>query len=186
MKNKWQLPTIKRTFCVPDWLIAYRRRPPVKPGVGATHFFLDDFRFEAIWNNPEGSLKHLKTKIVLSPDFSIYREWPLVLQLWNSYRNRWCGAFWQSKGYSVIPTVSWAGPNSYDFCFAGIEPGGIVAIGTVGVTDIAQTIAFRAGFREMIQRLKPQHILCYGPFPKNIDTLIDITTYPSFWKKKGH
>lgn len=185
MNNKWEFPTIKRCQMIPDWLVAYRRQPNA-PGQGATHFFLDDFRFEAVWNNPEESLKHLKTKIVLSPDFSIYRDWPLALQIWNTYRNRECGAYWQEKGLRVIPTVSWAGPDSYDFCFAGIEPGGIVAIGTVGLqNDDATGSYFHAGFIEMIQRLSPKTVLCYGPVLDSVSDFTKIITYPTFWKKKG-
>ena len=186
MKSKWEFPVIKGVEVVPDWLIAYRRRLPSRSGIGATHFFLDDFRFESIWNDPKGSLKHLKTSVVLSPDFSIHYEWPIALQIWNTYRNRWCGAFWQSQGYLVIPTVSWSNTDSFDFCFAGIEPGSVVAIATVGLqNNLAAKVSFRVGFDEMNQRLRPKHILCYGQFPEEIETNVEITTYPTFWEKKG-
>lgn len=186
MKSKWDFPLIKRCDLIPDWLIAYRRRLPKTPGIGATHFFLDDFRFESIWNNPEGSTKYLKTPVVLSPDFSIHYEWPIALQIWNTYRNRWCGAFWQSQGLSVIPTVSWSNPDSFGFCFDSIEPGGVVAIATVGLqNNLAARLGFRAGFDEMNQRLRPKQILCYGKLPEEIETDVTITTYPTFWQKKG-
>lgn len=185
MKNKWEFPTIRRCDLIPDWLIAYRLGLPEKEGPGATHFFLDDFRFEAIWNNPEGSREHLATKIVLSPDFSLYRDWPLALQIWNTYRNRWCGAFWHSRGYSVIPTISWSGAESYNFCFAGIEPGGVVAIGTVGLErDEATRSYFHAGFQEMMRSLSPTTILCYGKVPESVSQLANIITYPTLWDKK--
>lgn len=185
MKSKWKFPVIKGVEVVPDWLIAYRRRLPSKSGVGATHFFLDDFRFESIWNDPEGSLKHLKTEVVLSPDFSLYRNWPLALQIWNTYRNRWCGAFWADSGYQVIPTVSWSGPESYDFCFAGLEPGGVVAIGTVGLEkEDATRSYFHIGFIEMMNRLRPKTVLCYGQIPHSVSGLAKIIAYPTFWEKK--
>ena len=193
MKTKADFPTIKNEHCIPDWLIAYRRRLPKSEGVGATHFFLDDFRFESIWSNPEGSLKHLKTEVVLSPDFSLYQDWPLALQIWNTYRNRWCGAFWQSKGYKVIPTVSWSGPESYDFCFAGLEPGGVVAVGTVGLEKDNEIIRnyFHIGFIEMMNRLKPKTVLSYGQIPTLRQaqraasvSQAKIITYPTFWEKK--
>lgn len=187
MSNQWQFPIIKATPTIPDFLIAYRRRPPKREGIGATHFFLDDFRFESIWNDPTSSLKHLKTPVVLSPDFSLYRDWPLALQIWNTYRNRWCGAFWQSKGYQVIPTISWGGPESYEFCFAGLEPGGVVAISALGILGMAEHHLFMAGFDEMRERIKPTKILCYGAFPEpqNGHLCEDIITYPTFWSKKG-
>ena len=182
MSNEWEFPIIKRCDLIPDFLIGYRKKRPNSSGIGATHFFLDDFRFSSIWSNPHTSLDHIKTPIVLSPDFSLYRDWPLALQIWNTYRNRWCGAFWQSRGLTVIPTVSWSGPSSYDFCFDAISPGGVVAISMLGVKGEADNYFFMAGFLEMKRRIKPSQILCYGNPPESLaDQLI---TYPTFWQKK--
>ena len=182
MSNEWQFPIIKATQIIPDFLIGYRKKARRCSGIGATHFFLDDFRFESIWNDPIVSHKHIKTSVVLSPDFSLYRDWPLALQIWNTYRNRWCGAFWQSRGLTVIPTVSWSGPESYDFCFDAIESGGVVAISMLGVKGAAANYIFMAGFFEMKRRIKPSEILCYGNAPESLaDELI---SYPTFWQKK--
>ncbi len=38
---------------------------------------------------------------VLSPDFSMYTNYPEAFQIWQVYRNRWCAAYWQSKGIKV-------------------------------------------------------------------------------------
>ena len=32
----------------------------------------------------------------------------------------------------VIPTISWSGARSYEFCFDGVEKGSIVAVGMIG------------------------------------------------------
>ncbi len=202
MGNEWEFPIIKRCDLIPDFLIGYRKKMkkragmPIKkragmpvPGtgkIGCTHFFLDDFRFCSIWNDPHTSLDHIKTSVVLSPDFSLYRDWPLALQIWNTYRNRWCAAFWQSRGLDVIPTVSWSGPASYDFCFDAIEPGGVVALSMLGVKGTVANYFFMAGFFEMKRRINPSQILCYGNAPESLaDQLI---SYPTFWQKKqaGH
>lgn len=189
MSNEWEFPIIKRCDLIPDFLIGYRKkvrqagRPvPYGGGIGATHFFLDDFRFESIWSDPSGSLDHIKTNVVLSPDFSLYRDWPLALQIWNTYRNRWCGAWWQSRGLTVIPTVSWSGPESYDFCFDGIQPGGAVALSMLGIKGAAANYIFMAGLFEMKRRIKPSHILCYGNPPN--DLADHVISYPTFWQKK--
>ena len=37
------------------------------------HFFLDDYKFESLWNNPEPRIEKLSAfRAVLSPQFSIY------------------------------------------------------------------------------------------------------------------
>lgn len=98
------------------------------------HFFLDDYKFEAIWNNPEPRVEKLrKYKAVLTPNYSIYTEMPLSLKVYNTFRSRWCGAYLQSKGIKVIPTVAWGEPNTFWFCFDGISKGSIVAVSTIGV-----------------------------------------------------
>ena len=58
------------------------------------HFFLYDYRFERVWEKPDTVLEKLRPyRAVLSPDFSMYLEMTPVLQLYNVFRNRWCGAY---------------------------------------------------------------------------------------------
>ncbi len=55
------------------------------------HFFLYDYRFERVWKNPDSDLERLsRYRAVLSPDFSMYLEMAPVMQLYNTFRNRWC------------------------------------------------------------------------------------------------
>ena len=62
------------------------------------HFFLYDYRFERVWKNPDGNIEKMsRYRAVLSPDFSMYLEMAPVMQLYNVFRNRWCGAYWASK-----------------------------------------------------------------------------------------
>jgi len=85
------------------------------------HFFLYDYKFERIWSNPDESIGKLKRyRAVLTPDFSMYLEMPLALQLYNTFRNRWCGAYFASKGIRVIPAVNWGDESTFSFCFDGI------------------------------------------------------------------
>ena len=95
------------------------------------HFFLYDYNFEKIWNTPDKYVELLSEyKGVLSPDFSMYTEMPYAVQIYNTFRNRWCGAYLASKGIKVIPTVAWSDRGSFDFCFKGIPKGSIVAVST--------------------------------------------------------
>lgn len=74
-------------------------------------------------------------KIHYPPDFSMYSDLPLAIQIYNTFRRRWCGAFWQEQGLNVIPSVCWGTSESYDFCFEGIEKGSIVAVLSFGNTE---------------------------------------------------
>jgi hypothetical protein len=168
---------------IPAWLTPYRTRIRSIQGTagGAVHFFLDDYRFETVWSRPHKALEYLgKFQTLLTPDFSLYVDMPHALQLWNVYRSRWCGAYWASCGFSVIPTVSWAGRESFAFCFAGIARHSLVAVSTVGIQrgDHRQ---FAQGFREMLARIEPSGVLCYGKLPNDLAALIEVYPYPTRW-----
>lgn len=138
------------------------------------HFFLDDYRFESIYTNPEKKIETLKNfKAVLTPDFSMYVEMPTALQLFNTFKNRWVSAYLQERGISVIPTVCWGDLASFNFCFDAIEKGSIVAVSTLGVRN--EKSHFMLGYNEMLRRIKPCKIICYGkPFEEMKGDIIEI------------
>lgn len=187
--NHWGVPLLRRAPLdrLPRWLVPYGQRIQANepPDDGAVHFFLEDYRFETVWKRPRQALQSLRPyTTLLTPDFSLYRDWPLMLQMWNVYRNRWCGRFWQEQGFRVIPSVSWSTSKSYDFCFLGVPRRGVVAIGTVGVR-LEQTLEydlFMDGFYEMVRRLEPVLVLSYGPAPAACRELVEIVTYPTRWQ----
>jgi hypothetical protein len=186
--NRYGIPQLRRdSFArIPKWMAPYRQRiksnQPLEDG--ACHFFLDDYRFESVWNHPTKALSVFGPyPVVLTPDFSLYRDWPLTIQQWNIYRSRWCGAFWQSQGVSVIPTISWGAASSYDFCFLGVARGSIVAISTVGVRldKPVEYHLFMLGFAEMVRQINPALVLCYGQAPVTCSDFVKTLCYPTRW-----
>ncbi len=186
--NAYGIPDLLHTSVnqVPDWFVPYRQQIRSSQSLtdGAVHFFLDDYRFETVWSRPQKALDALRPyTTVLSPDFSLYRDWPLMLQLWNTYRNRWCGRFWQEQGFTVIPTVSWSTSRSYDFCFLGVPQRSMVAVSAVGV-NLQEPLEYRlflSGFTKMVRQLAPQIVLSYGPVPAACRELVEVKTYPTRW-----
>lgn len=128
------------------------------------HFFVDDYRFDGIYRHPQKSLaKYSQYKFLLTPDFSTYPEMNMWRQIESVGMNRWCGAYWQSKGLAVVPTISWSLFPSYDFCFAGVEQGSIVAVSTLGCRECRH--GFLAGYHAMCKKLSPSAVICFGkPF----------------------
>lgn len=138
------------------------------------HFFLDDYKFESLWNNPELRIEKLRNhRAILTPQFSLYTEMPLALKVYNTFKNRWCGAYYQSEGIHVIPSILWGTPETFWFCFDGIEPESYVAVSTIGMRK--EKDLFLNGYREMVKRISPTAVICYGePFDEMTGNIIPI------------
>ena len=117
----------------------------------------------------------------------MYLEMAPVMQLYNVFRNRWCGAYWASKGIRVVPTVNWGDESTFDFCFEGIEQGSVVAVSTYMASEhdnrCDQKEWFMAGYNEMLRRIEPEKIICYNtPFPEMQGDIVYVDYERSSWK----
>lgn len=120
-EGELEMPRILPESRVPSRLI------PFSKAIGSTdfeawiHFYEDDAVFERIWNDPQRYLPILKRfSGVITPDFSLYRDMPLVMQQWNTYRGKAIGHWLQANGIPVIANVRFADERSYDFCCMGV------------------------------------------------------------------
>ena len=114
---------------------------------------------------------------IVSPDCSLYRDMPLVLQIMNTYLNRALGHYLQKSGITVIPNVRWGDERTYrgvpgcaePFAFKGVERGSVVSIGTYGCIDGEENrFFFRDGLEEMLKAIEPDKVLVYGRIPTDI------------------
>ncbi|WP_243344266.1 DUF4417 domain-containing protein, partial [Anaerococcus sp. AGMB09787] len=97
------------------------------------HFYIYDRVFKQIINNPEKYRDELKKfNVIISPDFSVCYDMPIIRQIYSTYMNRVLGAYYQNHGIKVIPNVRWGDSRSYEFCFEGLEKEETYAIGSYG------------------------------------------------------
>jgi hypothetical protein len=90
-------------------------------------------------------------------------DMPLGMKIWNTYRSRLLGQMLQDFNANVIPTLSWAEKATYEFCFSGIEPGGVVSVSTLGVKRSKESInIWFDGMDAAIKMLQPKCIIEYG------------------------
>ena len=144
-------------------------------------FFVDDWRFYGIFDDPKRTLKKVSQyKVLCTPEYSLYADLDLWRQMEHVAKNRWVGAYWQSKGLKVIPSINWGLSQTFDFCFDGVEKGSVVAIGMIGCKT--NKISFMRGYDEMLNRIEPKTILCYGkPFKEMGGNIIKIDD----WHKRN-
>lgn len=160
----WQMPIILNDDFIPKDLIGFNYAKSSENKDCGIHFYVDDYQFERVWNYPEKYVDVLKEyECILSPDFSLYLDMPMPMKIWNIYRSRLVGQYFQSKGIKVIPTISWAEKETFSFCFLGIPKGSIVSISTIGVKQDPNALQiWRDGVDEMIKQIEPKAILVYG------------------------
>ena len=134
----------------------------------AVHFFLDDYQFTRVWNDPDRYVKPLSEfDFVLSPDFSMYTDMPRAMQIYNHYRKHWLAAYWQAHGIKVIPTICWSDADSFEWCFDGEPTHSTVAVSSVGCLQQRGALdGFMAGYNEMLRRLEPERVIFYGKVPE--------------------
>ena len=160
----WQMPIINNDNYIPTDLIGFNYAKTSKNKNVGIHFYVDDYQFERLWNAPEKYVDVLmEYECILTPDFSLYMDMPMPMKIWNIYRSRQIGAYYQSKGIKVIPTISWAEAETFEFCFLGIPKGSIVSVSTIGVKQDKEALQiWKDGMQEMINQIEPSTILVYG------------------------
>ena len=160
----WQMPIIENDNFIPTDLIGFNYAKSNDNKKCGIHFYLDDYQFERLWNNPEDYVTILSEyECILSPDFSLYLDMPMPMKIWNIYRSRQIGQYYQSQGIKVIPTLSWAEKETFEFAFKGIPKGSIVSISTIGVKRDEKALQiWKDGMDAMIKEIEPSTILVYG------------------------
>lgn len=160
----WSMPQLSPCYDVPERIIPFNEAMTSKDIEAGVHFFIEDYQFERLWSTPERYLPILKKySVVFTPDFSIYRDMPLAMKMWNVYRNKLLGAWMQSNGLKVIPTVTWSEYESFPYCFSGLPQNSTLAVSTVGscITKRSRNV-LEHGIRKLLNELSPRTLLIYG------------------------
>ena len=187
-----ELPVIKTSDKVPEKVVTFSKAMSKSWSDFDCWvvFYEHDRKFERLWNNPKQYLDKLKKfKGVISPDFSLYRNMPLIMQMWNTYRGRAIAVWLQNNGIDIIPNVRFGDERTFSFCFDGIEENKTVAVGTHGcIKRKEDKIFFKIGLARMVQRLSPKTIIVYGSVPDSIfkpykDMGINIIAFESEFSK---
>lgn len=177
--------TLNRHF---DWITFNNANACKERYRFGVHFFTDDYLFERLWNYPVRYRKLLEDfPVVTTPDFSLFSDWPLAVQIYNHFRKHLIGAYLQQNGVRVIPTICWGDQRSYSWCFDGEPSGGTVAVSSVGTQRRPETKQlFLDGYNEMLSRLNPTKIIFFGDVPDGCEGPIEhhASFYQEIQKRK--
>ncbi len=184
----YEMPCIKTSNKIPNKVILFSKamESKTKDFDQWVMFYEHDYKFECLWKNPKKYLERLKKfNGIISPDFSMYRNMPLAMQIWNTYRNRALAIWFQSNGIEVIPNVRWNDERTYTFAFDGIEKEKTIAIGTHGCLRGKENREYlEKGLDVAVQQLNPRRIIVYGSalgriFDRYRDRGIEIIVFES-------
>ena len=190
--DTYDMPIVRKTeFSAIDWehlKITGVQNASVKNSDKNTMItmFSSDKRLLSLWNEP---LKKIGLfhgfAAVCTPDYSLYPTMNINDIRHNIYKARWLGATWQNYHCTVLPTVGWVLPDTYDLCFSGLEYGSVVVISTIGCQEKPKE--FLAGFREMKARLNPPLIIVYGDMiPGMTGTFLNFPYEEGFCRKQKY
>lgn len=144
------------------------------------HFFTSDRDFECIWKSPDRYIPLLRRfGAVVMPDFSIYYDIPLALQIYNKYRSHWLAQYFSYNGVKVIPNISLNVPQNDYILGSGYPRRSIVAVSSVGsVRSTEETdIFFNSVFR-ISDLLDPLEILHFYSAKTSLFLYDQVTNIP--------
>ena len=152
-----EIPILRPTDKLPNRLISFSKAMRTNDYDQWVHFYEDDGGFERVWNRPNCYLPRLKKfNGIITPDFSLYRDMPLVMQQWNTYRGRALGHWWQTQGMEVIPNVRTADKRSFRFSCYGVPRESPICMGIHGCVRIREERElFKRGLLYVINEIRP-------------------------------
>lgn len=163
--GEYEIPCISATECVPNKLISFSKALSSTDHDQWIHFYEDDYLFECVWDSPNDYLALFKKfNGVILPDFSLYRDMPLNLQISNIYRSRAIGNWLQrDNNIKIISNIRYGDERTYKISCDGVEHGGTIAIGSHGnMKCCTDRKFFLEGLDVITEILHPSVIVVYG------------------------
>lgn len=170
-------------------------------------FYTDDHHFENIWAVPSIYTKRLVNRrfyAVCTPDFTIAKDCPKATIIWQSYRQKWTGRYWQEAGIRIIPSVSHLTVDMEpEMLYTGIPTGAPCVsvelhsfkepVSKIGPPPevLLEEVCF--SLQSIVKYLKPQSLLVYGR--ANRDEMVEaaglpkslhIISVPDFMTERSH
>lgn len=168
-----EIPCVRTSELLPNSLIPFSKSTSAKDANGWLHFYEHDVKIEALWNNPYKYLQNIRRYSgVISPDYSLYRDMPLCMQIYNIYRGRALSYWLSENGVEVIPNVRWGDERTFNIACLGVEKNKTIAVGTHGcIKSLNDKQLFIKGFDHVINELTPKNVVVYGRVPERIFNL---------------
>lgn len=123
--NEWGVPVLDITMqatCVEHPILHWHdfRKRMTRMNVGSVHFYIDDFYFNVLWEQPNFVFDSCKS--ITEPNFSVYDNMPKAVGLYQLYKKRWLARYWQMRGVRIFVDI-YGGEKFKDYMFLGVPKG---------------------------------------------------------------
>lgn len=130
-----------------------------KTGVGTYHFYVDDYRFNAIWNDPTKVINSGCGAIV-EPNCSLYETTPIGYGIFLIYKKRWIARFMQDYGINVFVDLN-VTEKFMKYNILGV-PKGYNAFFTRGYDNRLKALEYELEIAREISGLETPNLCVYG------------------------
>ncbi len=161
--NVFDIPTL-RIDCQPENGVllpvsAWGADSRQKKGIQTYHFYVDDYRFEAIWKDPMKVLLS-DCSCVVEPNLSLFDTTPVAYGLQQIYKKRWISRYWQECGVKVYADLN-VSLKFREYNRMGI-PDGYNAFATRGYDDRIETLETELQLAREISGKETPNLVVYG------------------------
>lgn len=131
----------------------------LKKDVQTYHFYVEDYRFEAIWKDPTTVLNS-GCSAVVEPNLSLFDTTPVAFGLQQIYKKRWIARYFQECGVKVYADLNVA-RKFYKYNRMGI-PDGYNAFATRGYADRQEYLKMEIQTAREISGKDTPNMIVYG------------------------
>lgn len=161
--NAFDIPCLLASGCPQNGILlpvsAWGADRRDKKGVETYHFYIDDYRFEALWKDPSKLLASC-CKMVVEPNLSLFDTTPIAYGLHQIYKKRWIARWWQENGLKVYADLNVA-RKFQEFNVMGI-PEGYNAFATRGYSERVEYLLEEISIAKRISGMDVPNMLVYG------------------------
>lgn len=130
-----------------------------KKDIKTYHFYVEDYRFEAVWKDPAAVLKS-GCVVAVEPNFSLYDTTPVAFGLQQIYKKRWIARYFQEYGVKVYADLN-VSRKFYEYNRMGI-PAGYDAFATRGYADRMEYLKAEIQIAREISGKDNPNMIVYG------------------------
>lgn len=162
--NAFEIPTL-RLDMQPDKVdvpfLAYgeQGRKTDLGGYGSMHFYVDDYRFNAVFDKPS-TIIDANPRNIVEPNFSCYVETPIAVGMQQIYRKRAVARYCQDHGIRVFVDLN-VNHKFYKVNMLGV-PKGYAAFATRGYSDRLEYLEFEYNIAKEWAEGNPLTFVVYG------------------------